>query len=469
MLQKYRKHFFTILAFFFVTISPILVIFSLGYEVDINEQNIDKTLNVKIETVPRNATIKNGTDSFKSPRELRVLENKIAKLNISQVGFLDENFIVSSSLDKNLAARLEPIWLLPDSPVLKNNSGEYKPINFLSQNYILLSKGNQTFIQKYSFSGIQDQPELLSSEIQISNQDWEFLDENIFWQSSSNLLIYNIKNQWKILDLKTLNLSSKIGSVAKIAENQLLILAQNEQLWNLDLLELKLLFLDTGVNGLTFSTNPNNLWLLKYNQIYKFEVQDNNIKIENLALLLNNKIHSQNNLISSLSGNINLIDKQSFSAKNVFLGMVFKIGDTVFYVSDSNKNLPEILSNQVHYLAVDNSSVFIVTENYNLLSYNLLNKSWNLFEPLKDSFSSTEDLSKIRVSYYKTWNRIFIYSENEVVSIWFSTDLVNKPVLKYSQNTWIKNSRCLSKILENYQFCLTDTTFENYKNNSFPW
>ena len=60
MRDYHRKSFFLIFAVFFVIISPVLIFYSLGYGFDVDSQQIENSLSIQIEPIPRRSKIVSG-------------------------------------------------------------------------------------------------------------------------------------------------------------------------------------------------------------------------------------------------------------------------------------------------------------------------------------------------------------------------------------------------------------------------
>jgi len=476
MNKELRQVFFTTFAIFFVITVPFLAILSLGYRINFNDSVFENSLSISLNTIPSKSFVKSGEQTFKSPLELKISEgNKPVKLIIESEEFLSEGLVFATSEDRNTAARLQDMWLLP-----KEKTNDFKPKNdfkiagFLSENWILLKEGDDLFVQIYGFSGFQGEPIELKNRVEfdesITESNWEFIDKEFFWHPEANLFIFSLAfdNNWQVLDFSEI-FDNQIISVTRISPNQILLQDDKGLLWLYNLENNQLDFLWSGVEGLTFTDSPNSIWIFANQNIYKitrdnntfdpknFELSDKNLYTENSQLILLNQDFK--------SGYNN------FLAKNVFLGMAFQFENNLIYISDSSKNSFSHLANNIEFLGTDDNSIFWLDSDLNFSSYNLLQKRHFYFANLSEYFSKDfESYSdNIKIYYDQNWKRLMIYGQKKVVSIWFNADVVNSSVIYYRPNSWIDGRTCFYEIIDNYQFCMNSQELTTFKNNSLPW
>ena len=467
MLNQHRKVFFTLFAAFFILSLPFLLILSLGYDLDMQSQQLETSLTTYLEAIPRRAKIQTKAGIYRTPVELKVRQNTFTKISLELEDFQTEHFMLSAK-DTNNAMKLRGIWLLPTNKSDQFDLSEgFEFVNFLSENYFLSKQNNQIFIQSLGFSGPQGEPNKLDLDFSENLQKVNFktISATNFWNPDKNVLIYNLPQTqtWQVFDLTVLPFQTK--NVAGLSPTQVILLDNKKNLWTLNLIDGTFTFLDTNISGLSYIESLNSSWILKNDAIYRLETSQNAVNLQNLDLTRN--LYTQNPEIGFWSRQINETSHTSFIARNVFLGISFQIQNNLFYIADSEKDQMQIISNEAQIAGTSSNSLFWLNKDLTLNSYNLLNKNWKSFGNLQSQFKNTENLENFEIFYYPIWNRIIIYGENEVVSFWFDTINLNTAIVKYYPIKWIQNHQCLPRITRNYQFCSDSKQLIFYRNNTF--
>lgn len=456
-----RQTIFTIFAVFFIILLPFIVIFSLGYGIDFKKGSVSNNLTVKVQTFPRNSNIFVGENKFETPAELSIPAGQQTKLRIENENFFTENFEVASKLNENSTARIEGLWLLPKNPESEFTTN--KIINVLDKNYLLLEKDDKYGVANYAFAGIRDEfIEINNPEnIKVQPGSWQPLLQNIFWEQTQNLILYQKNSsQWELLNLKSF--PNNFVSIVGLDKNQLIVLDSEKNLWLLNLSNKTLTFAENNITGLSFTQSPDMIWLLQSDTIFRLE----RISLDPLNInFVNNKFSSSKSILLAnqvvIPENLN-----NFVTKNLFLGLVFKIGNTAIYIPDSNKESYKILTNDLKSIGTSGSTIFWLDKENNIHTYNLLINQERLIN-IPDL--NLESDSEIVLSYYSNWKRLFVYTKKQVVAVWIDFDINNDSILFYSPFNWIEDQNCLSVINSNYQFCSKENKLFVYKNNSFPF
>lgn len=466
MLNSYRKSFFTLFAIFFVLSMPFLLILSLGFELDFESKSIQHSLTVQLETTPRNAVIKTGFRNYRTPLELKIRENNLTQIKLNLTDYHSESFVFSSQ-EENSALRLRDVWLLPTDPFLQFGLENYTFLNFLSQDYIILEKNDQLFVQDIGFSGLQSQPEpiLLKNSELLSKTRFEILLNNVFWHPLEQVLIYkNSGNStWQSLDLDFLPTSPI--SIVTFSPNQLMILDQQGVLWALNLANSNFTFLDSGFSGLSFTQTPDMLWLLKSDSIYRIErrVGNQNLNLNNLDLTKN--IYTSHPTLNRQTQNNKVLNYRDFTVRSIFLGFSLEINQNLFYIDESNKSSIKKITNQAVKTGASSNTLFWLDAEINLNSYNFLHERYRHLTNLQNYFNFED--SDIKLFYYDRWNRIMLYSHNNVISYWFDNFSLNSNLVKYRPVNWIQEKLCFQEVVRNYQFCFSSDEGSIYRNNAF--
>jgi hypothetical protein len=332
----------------------------------------------------------------------------------------------------------------------------------LDLNLALFTENGKYYVQTYSFGGLQGDSSAINQKLtkNLEPGNWQKIEDNVFFQTQQNLILYKNGTTWNLLDFSEINL--QISNLSSFSDKQLLILDKNHNLWLLDKSSKVVSFLAPNFLGLFSTQSPDNLWLMDNNNlIYRLNRNSGDF---NLANLKNNlaldagKIFGQSDLMQKTSKN----GENQLEVSSLFLGLVFRIGDNLVYVQDADKSVWQILSNSVNQFSVNGSSAFWLDQSGSLFTYNLLYKDEKLLGKLD------LDLSKenIKLFYYPNWRRLMVYTPSQVYSVWVEVDVQNVAISAYYPNLWIKDDLCLPKVDQNYQFCVQDNKFITYKNNS---
>jgi hypothetical protein len=468
MLSSYRKSFFTLFAVFFILSLPFLLIFSLGYQLNLESESVEYSLTVQLETVPRNAEIKSHSSSYKTPLEIRIKEDTLTEINLKLKDFYPENFVFSSLRD-NSALRIRDLWLLPENPFLEFNLDNFSFVNFLSQDYVLLKnkQNNQLAIQNIGFRGFQSSPESIDLENtkNLSTNKFEVLLGDIFWHPEAKVLIYKdfTNNGWQNFNLNSLPF--QVVSVAGLSNTQVLLLDNQQSVWALDLENRDFTFIDSNVNALSFTQNPDSIWILKNDSIYRIQREEGNRKVSLNNLNLTRTKYTKQSLLGKQTESDKVFNYQDFTVRNLFLGFSFEIGNSLFYVDDSNKSNIRLITDKAIKTGASSNTLFWLDENMNLNSYNLLYQRYRQLGNL-GKLLNKEDVDTYRIFYYKGWNRIMIYTPSTTISYWFDTFSLNSNLVSQTPINWIQEKNCFQEVIKNYQFCFTPEKGYFYRNDT---
>lgn len=466
MYFTYKKHLWLIFAIFFFAISPFLAVYSLGYSLDLDQKKLGNTIDIDINTVPRGANVwNNNYKVLTTPGSLKAKDGQLVSLNINKDDYLSERFDIWSQPNKNTTARIEDVYLLPAKHQIKEEGGDKKFITILSKNLLLFEKDKEIFVQLYGFSGLQGKPEIVKVSTMFDEEYtigvWEDLLGDFYWQPETGWLLYKSGGFWNLLDLKQTQLT--IDNVVRINDSSILILDADKKLWLIDLFskieDLEMFFLANSINGLSFTKSPDSVWLWRNNSLYS--IPKGNIKLIG-SNLESYQYLSHFDLLNSITSSKPISPNNTiFAVKNVHQGLVFKIGQKLYYVADYEKNNPLLITNNSVSFASASNTVFWLDDSFGLYSFNLGINKQQYFGNI-DILGS--NLQNTRIFYYGKWERILVYSNDKVISIWFDKDILNESVVNYYFNDWIDDSFCKDAIYEDFQFCIKDNNFISYQN-----
>lgn len=461
MHSNQRQTLFTIFAIFFIVLLPFIIILSLGYGIDIKKGSVSNNLTVKIQTFPRNADIIIGDTKFQTPSELSIEAGKQVTLTIQKENYFSENFELISIPNQNSTARIEGLWLLPKEPEASFAIDDI--LNILDKNYLLLEKNGNYGIANYTFAGIRNEFVKIDNpdKVTVKKGTWQVLLQNIFWEQDQNIILHQKNNsQWEFINLKVF--PQDFVSVVSLNKNQVLLLDSESNLWYLNLDTKIITFLETRIQGLAFTESPDMVWVLQNDTIFRFDrggIDPLNINFTQNQFSSSKSIYNASRLVDSKNLN-------NFVTKNLFLGLVFKIGNSAIYIPDSNKETHSLITTDLKSLGTSGSSIFWLDLQDNLHTYNLLIDQERSIDLPKLDYKNN---SEVVLSYYSGWKRLFIYTQDQVVTIWIDLDVNNDSILNYKPFLWLENQSCFGSINNNYQFCNKDNGLVLYKNNSFPF
>jgi hypothetical protein len=461
MTNSIRRTFFLIFAIFFIATTPFLVIFSLGYyNFDINTREFENSLTINIDSRPRDIEVFSGDKKIKEGvGELRANSNQIIPLTIKSEGFLDENFSLWAKAEQNTTARINSLWMLPNEKDSTFGS-DYIPIYLLSENLILLQEriGSMNyFIQNYSFNGYRGNPVKVENidNLMISSQsEWEEINQNIYWDKKSAQVIIRKNGQWQLKS--SLKINKQFRSLAWLNNETVLGLDTQSKLWIWNIGTETLRYFDQDFDGLAYTTIPQNIWLWKRDTVYRFTPSQfgENTNLEEGVFAISNDFRSETEKNNNLT-------KSFFSVKNLYQGLVFFVDSKLIYIPDFDSSQTTFIANNIQtYTTLDNT-LFWIDSNKLLFSYNLYLKNLVSIDRIPELENQNPDL--VKIFYYFQWRRIFIYTPTKVIAVWFDKDVINTSIIDYYPVLWIDNKKCLSKVFDRYQFCLT-TELEGYKN-----
>lgn len=457
-MPNYRQNIFRIFAIFFFIAVPFVVVYSLGFDLNLADRQLSNTISINIETLPRGADISNsGKKILETPRELRAKDNQLIPLDISLPGFKTEKFIIWAPPKENTSARITRLALLPEKNDEIKSFDENLKVAFLSDYQLLVKDSDNFLIQQYSFTGLQGSAEKLNvvGKIdEIPKNNWLKLSEFSFWNPNKNLLITK-NNNWSIYNLDIFTV--KFTSVVSINENIFLGLDDQANLWQIDSNNQTFTFLDSNIQNLSFTQTPDNIWIRKNNKLHRL----NRTLQEQGNFTLSDKVYTEfpanTNLLSS-----DLPTWKTMNVGSLYQGLLIQLYNELYYIPDNKPNEWEKLATNVNNFSVAGNSVFWLDSSNTLFSYNLFLKQWETISTL-DIKDKPEDINLV---YYPPWNRIIIYTPKNVYAIWFDKEIFNKNITKYFPVTWISDSSCFTNVLDKYQFCLKDNKLVNYKNLS---
>lgn len=467
MSQVQNRHYFIFFSIFFVVCSPFLVFLSFGYDVNLRDQNINSTLTMKIDSLPKNALIRTRNETKgTTPTELTSQDKSPFNISISLPNYLNENFLVASEEGKNSAIDLRNLFLLPkngESLKLYNKAlnNEYEVLDFVSKDQLIANTTNGLEIRDFGVGGFVNNPLFISEreifgvksaeKLFIEKSTVEFLkNDRSKWQRLSegnyikkDYILQKKADFWLIKDISK-TFPNGIKKIVKLDFANYAVLDNLKNLWIWDGQITK--FIDNGFDSIDITSSPEDVWLVRNNSIFKVQ----NSSLLNPSFDWKSALYLKSDLINSTDG--------EFKVAPLFQGIGILVGKKIFYVPDFAADSWSILSNDAKNFFTDSDSVFWLDSNNYPNFYNFFTYQRYVFKQIPIEYTD--------IVYLKEWNRIMLYSETKVASIWFNKEIYQPNILEYSTQEWIDDSKCVPRVVEKVQYCIKDGDLILYKNNS---
>lgn len=471
-----RRIYFIIILIIFISLLPVLIIYSLGYNIDFSNRSIENSLNVRLETVPftSNVLINKKKVSGITPTDLRILGNKNIELEITKDEHISETFYLTGQEGKNTSVKITSLYLLSTK---ENKLNNFNPTN-INYSYFVGDSilYNEIGSEKIKIRDINSLSTFSSQEVKQINQIkidvepvFKDIQNNIFFDSGNKLLIWKKSNNWSILDFKSqwINEDDKtaqnlfefnINSIESINENTVLFTNNNNYLFQLNLKSLFLSIIDTQTIAVSQTIRPNQLWVfdkIGIKRVEKFIFNDKNnltdFELTNEKVL--NTLEYKDFAISCIKSS-----SCNFKVSNTLAGSMILINNNLFYYQ--NNKITKI-NDDILYVTPQRDVVFYVSKLNVVYSYNTItNKSSYLGELLNDE-------KILDLSFIDEWKRLVIFQENNVSSIWFDKNIDNNNIVKYSITNWVEK-KCGIYINDFTLTCKSDgNNFVYFQNNNF--
>jgi hypothetical protein len=466
MSQVQNRHYFIFFSIFFVVCSPFLVFLSFGYDINLKDQNISSTLTMKIDSLPKNALIKARNEAKgTTPTELSSQDQSPFNLSVSLPNYLSENFLISPERGRNSTVDLKNLLLLPKNGELlklynKSTNNDYEVLDFVSKDQVIVNVANGLEVRDFGVGGFVNNPVFISErdvfgvkspeKLFIEKSTVEFLKKDKSkWQKLSdgnfiklNYMLQKKADFWLIKDISNI-FPNGIKKIIKLDSINYIVLDKLKNLWTWDGQLSK--FIENGFDSIESTSSPENIWLVRNNSIYK--IQNNSFL--NPTFDWKSALYLKSELINTIDG--------EFKVAPLFQGIGILVGKKIFYVPDFATDSWSILSNDAKSFFTDSDSVFWLDSNNYPNFYNFFTTQRYIFKQIPAEYTE--------IFYLKEWNRIMLYSESKVASIWFNKEIYQPNILEYSTQEWIDGSVCIPKIVEKVQYCIKDNDLILYKNN----
>ena len=483
MLKRNRKIIFGVVCLTFLVTAPLLVIISLGY--NLNSGKIQNSLQIKVETYPISAKVylNNQILDTNSPTDIAITKPGESRVDITKDGYLDESYWVNPRPNQNLNTRLTQLKLLQEKgrKITKQKLSQ-KSLSIVDNNLIWVESKNQIskfLIQKFNVDQLNGQP----IEIQEINKvktinnlkselKWQIVGENTFFDKDNQLVIFLSRDNWKIFSLESsLNSESlpinsiikEVEQVVNISQDLILIKSRGGNLWELNLQDTKnpkIKLTDQGIDYLYYNIKSKNSWYLINQKLYKINGNQYNSQ--------SNTLYLESSKLVTTSGK-----KPSYlNISNFVQGVVIQVDNNLYYYNDSApNNLSLISQNTVNFTIFEDTLFWVNTK----IQSGLPIYSWNFntnYQSRLGYLPADRDLSiqDLTLDYSSKWSRLVLFEVARISSVWYDKSSVNHNITGYSLVKWIDNN-CTGRIIAQNIFCLRgsengQSQLEVFENNS---
>ncbi len=449
-----RQTFFRFYAIFFILITPFIVIYSLGYNFDWQNQTLSKNLFLKIQTLPRGADVEiQNAKKYTTPTEIRLSTDSPKKISISKDGYLDENFTVWSDLDKNTNTYLDKIILLPtNASSIQEFASSVDFLTFLPESRALFYSDNNVFMHSYSTNSVSA-PISVTTDLNpedITNEDkWVFEGQDFFWNEDKKFALYkdSVSLRWNLEDLSNTILG--IDDIARVSNNTFLALDQDNNLYTYRPQDERVSFLDSGFLGIYANHQSESVWLAK---------EDNIIRLNKNRVNYDNILDSDENFIYSTTGGL-VGEDSTFEVADIYRGVVVRLGSSLYFLEDTEPNISNLLTNEAVDFTTSNNTVFWMHQEGYVQMYNFefdVQKNLANFDGVSD---------KARLYYSGDLGRLVVYDQN-VNTIWVNPANKSDNIKEHSKNTWLSNPQCQKFTEGKNQVCFEGGSIVKYQNSA---
>jgi hypothetical protein len=447
-----RQTYFRVFTIFFVIITPFLVLFTLGYNLNLNKKELSSTLLANIETLPIGANVKiNNNQISSTPTEITLQKDKKYSINISKQGFYDEEVNVFSHSQENITTSLKNLSLFPtDSTILAKPETGIKFETLLNENIGLIIKNSEYYLQPFSFGGIQSVPILVEnpSKINLKNsQDFDFLNPG-YWFKTDNVLLTNINSKWTLVNMD--EGGRKANTVLAVNEDQFLVLDTDKNLWTYDPLKKEWISIENNVTGVNYTKSNNFVWMLKGLTVSRFQISSDKKTLPQPQKYIE---------FSKLYEMAKPAD--SFQVFSVHQGIAIRINSDIIYIPDYDMKNRLVITNNAKKLFVSGSMIFWIDGDNNLFSYNFLFGNDRFLTKL-----DAEIVDHVHFFYFPGWKRVQLYGNNKMMSLWLDKEVANSAIT-YQKPIVVNDVQCQYLVQEKTQFCLKDGNLVSFNNSRF--
>ena len=446
----------------FIVLVPFLIVYSLGYNIQLNQKTLENSFTVRVDTLPFGAEIRaNNKKLANSPADLQTSPKNYIFLDITKENYVSESFELKGDPKNNTGARVNNLWMLPKTPIVtKEASNRDKQISIIDKYLISYNqRQNQYFVTALR----PDLSTFETKDITLNNIDkigtsFSKTDSFCYLDSITQQSFLNFEDSRMLIDwTKPLtNKESKLIFPFKSLKSQTCLNSQNiwlldtqNQLWRYNAISNTIIFVDNQIDSLNMDLQTKYIWLRKSDIIYR--VGGNNPESFGVAdiYLRNIFLKSESDTISNIS--------------TIFQGVSLLSGSNLIVIYDNDKSIQYISRNAKVSVSSDNAIFWLDTDN-NLFVWNFILK-----QNLRLGTINLQTGEVPTIVYNNESKRVFIYikqtnGQTTIHSVWYNKDVLNDYIVKYSYITWLNDLDSASnEIHDKYQYTLKNNKLEVYK------
>jgi hypothetical protein len=460
MQLKNRLIFRNIVFLTVILIIPLIILYTLGYNIDFFNAKIQNSTEVNISTLPFNSKIvvnDNNTFDF-NPVNFRINKGQVVDLNISKQDFLDEHFIIQGKANQNTSAKINNLQLLSTTPRYSTK------IDTLGNNLILLDKlilnvsDFETKVYPFNYSGIFENPKNVSkinfTNFRAINDDhFENIGINSYYAKNWGYLLWQENGNWNILDLKSqyyinnnqgrfLNETGEIDNIIEVSDSKFLLKDNKNQLWILDLKNFNFKFVESEVYGIYYHSTLEEIWIWHQSNLYRinrsenFELNQNKIFRENLF--------SYKEILNSPTDN-------KFKVLKTTKGRAVLYNNNLISINDINTSWVNYIANDIIDVDASEEHLIFLSSAKNLFVYNFILNEFNFLDKLDFRL---EDY--INLNFNSSLKRIIINGKNFTIQSWYDPLVLNNAIVKHRPSFW-RNQVCRFISFDKNLICIAQT------------
>jgi hypothetical protein len=455
MIPSYRKYIpkiYTVIAFILI---PTTLFLSSGST--FNNAGFSQSMSLKVNTLPAFSNIKIGNypvGNFSS--DIKILDGVTTNINLNKDGYLSENWDIYAPKNQNSILNLDPLYLLPINS-LKLES-DFQFLTILDTNIAMAKKEDKFFIVNYDITGIKNAFQL-KENFNYSGSKSIQLDGRSYYLPNSNIVITNLNDEFKVINLSELFVKTK--KVFKTTDNEIIILTDDNKVFTYNIIN----------KNLTFAYNQCFDGQESKETNFTFLLCDIGIVQLNKGNILSSDNFNQQKVsfklpLEGIIKDLYQKNNTSFKITTSSIGTVLLINNNLYINQEGLKEWKSIENAVIDYTTFDSKILFF--NNNKLLK--LIDVNDQFIYPM-GFFDQIESLDDLKVVFYQPWSRIMLINPNSISSIHYSQNylpnLITTPSTRPQISTWITNQNCFDKIINKSQVCIENGNLNVYRNVSF--
>ena len=404
---------------FFVTLLPVIILSSIGFRVSLEDKlSVNRVHNLRLELNTSNFQISvNNSPLENGQSDIFLPTNQLQNISLASKNYKTENFQIFGSA--KTATKISNLSLLPNKEYATMTA---KNSILLDKTRLLVQKEGTLEINEFNINAqiIGKFPVSTTWSGDIGSLEMTKINPQFFLDRTNQLAIY-FKNGWKLESLKSLGFKDFIHK----SEQDLFFMDNQSNLGIYNLETQSILFLDKKATSFANSTNSNFTTIHYENTISQL----NNLDLTTTTILQNPKLNQVPKIfevIPTRQYNFVRFDNWGFLVDN--------LGHT------------QTISDNLQKFTIYDDLIIWVDDQFALKSYN--------FNTQKQTNLNTLPTAKILgIKYNFNLSRIFIYTDNGVLSSWFGKNLNNTDIVNYSIVNWILGQKCQLEMEGDIQIC----------------